>query len=602
MSVHPRINDSEIPSSDAIFGKALTLVERSCAAEMIEQWRSEDVPLTPRRANALPYTVKGLLVALACVTLRRSEPTLRTVYRTLLDFNEIQLQFVGIDPESLAPVRIDARRSLASFRDWVTRALECMDSAPDQPAQGIPVTEHDKILRQRTPEDREDFARAAERLSIVINRLVAGSIDPSHYSGGRGDVVVDETILDTSQAYPYRDGKKHRSAVYCGGYYRRDADHILNNDTPDKNGKSSKTKMIKKAGWGLGVTAVSSVGPPGAMHTRPTLFTGIAIHPPTSGSLEGLDEAIKHHKANRLDSRPIAAGARWPTLTFDMGYLKDGLPEWQIAQRYAAVFRYPERWNTDYQSADPTGKQPHGPGPIQLAGNWYCPTAADISLGKKYVRPLRDVGDNDDWDAHNQRLSQLLPRLMGVDRRPVMRNVRRGRTAEGEVPEQAMKMVLTCPAAIGNVRCSRWSNPATADRIDLPLVEPPEGTPDYPCCTQPTVTVTLSSDQARMQQHSQFSPGSFDHAVHYEAARSLTERRFSVLKTRPSAGLGDLRYGVRREPFIKLVIAVAIAAVNIAEIERFEDGNKDRPESTRVKWRRLHQDLGRTVVRMPNRS
>ena len=63
-----------------------------------------------------------------------------------------------------------------------------------------------------------------------------------------------------------------------------------------------------------------------------------------------------------------------------------------------------------------------------------------------------------------------------------------------------------------------------------------------------------------------------------------------------------LKYGARREPFVKLVIAMAFAVVNTREIDRFEAGNRNRPESIAAKWRRLELDLGQPPIRMPNRS
>lgn len=595
MSVHPSINHPEVHTGDRIFLLAVGIVERSGVTAMIEQWRLERIG-APRGAfrGALPYTVTSLLVALACVLLRAGEPTIRTTFRTLLDFNSAQLARVGIDEADLVTIRSDADRALKSFRNWVDRTVMCLDSAPDQPAERIPVAEHKAIIRTRTPEQVNLYSTAAQRLSTVVNRILAGSIPAEYQQSGRGDVVVDETIIDTADG-TYDLGvtdDRNRSAIYFGGYYRRDYRNRV-----DAEGNP----LTKKRAWGIGVTAVSSVGPPDALHNRPILFTGIAIHPPTSGSLEGLDEAIEHHQRNGFDSRPISRTARWPLITFDMGYLKDGLDRWQFDRKYAAVYRYPEHWRRDFESvpAQPGGVKP---GPVQLSGAWYCPTAAGISLGKDYVKPLRDVLDTDEWEARERRLRQLLPRLMGVDRRLIERNTRPGRPADGAQPAKAVKMVLSCPASLGNVRCSRWHNPDTEDRLDLPYIEPGPDMPLYPCCTQRSVTITLTDDQRKRQQLSQWAPGSNDHAIYHEAARALTEQRFNLIKSRTVAGLVHLKYGPRREPLVKLIIAMAFAVVNVREIERFEASNRDRPESIAAKWRRLEADLGQAPIRMPNRT
>ena len=159
------------------------------------------------------------------------------------------------------------------------------------------------------------YHSAAQRLSTVVNRIVAGSVPSEYHQSGRGDVMVDENIIDTSNG-TYDLGvtdDRYRSAIYFGAYYQRDCrDHV------DAEGKP----LAKKRAWGIGVTAVSSVGPPDALHNRPVLFAGTAIHPPTSGSLTGLDEAITHHQRNGFDSRSTSRTARWPLITCDMGYLK----------------------------------------------------------------------------------------------------------------------------------------------------------------------------------------------------------------------------------------------------------------------------------------
>ncbi|ACY19400.1 hypothetical protein Gbro_0042 [Gordonia bronchialis DSM 43247] len=595
MSIHPSINHSEVHTSDRIFTQAVVVVNRSGAAAMIEAWRAESVaaPRGPFR-GALSYTVESVLVALACVLLRRAEPTVRTIFRTLLDFTPDQLAQLDIADADLTAIRSDADRALKSFRNRLDRTLACLDSARDQPAVRIPVAQHKAIIRARTPEQQEAYAIAAQRLSTVVNRILAGSIPTEYQQSGRGDVVVDETIIDTSDG-TYDLGvtdDRNRSAIYFGGYYRRDYRNRV-----DAEGNP----LTKKRAWGIGVTAVSSVGPPDALHNRPILFTGIAIHPPTSGSLEGLDEAIEHHQRNGFDSRSASRTARWPLITFDMGYLKDGLDRWQFDRKYAGVFRYPDHWRRDFESvpAQPGGAKP---GPVQLSGAWYCPTAAGISLGKNYVKPLRDVLNKDEWEARERRLRQLLPRLMGVDRRLLERNTRPGRPAEGTQPAKSVKLVLTCPASIGNVRCARWHNAETEDRLDLPYIEPEPDMPYFPCCTQRSVTITLTDDQRKRQQLSQWAPGSNDHAIYHEAARALTEQRFNLIKSRTVAGLVHLKYGPRREPLVKLIIAMAFAVVNVREIERFESSNRDLPESIAAKWRRLEADLGQPPIRMPNRT
>ena len=134
---------------------------------------------------------------------------------------------------------------------------------------------------------------AGERRAEVVNAVVAAWIDPALRAGRRGDLVVDGMIVDLAGPSPEftRQENQTRGAVPAGSYYRRDARHRLD---------SEGNRIAKKRGWGIEVTAVTSVGPVGALHSVPPLFTGISIHKPTSGSLEGLDEAVRFHRLSLI--------------------------------------------------------------------------------------------------------------------------------------------------------------------------------------------------------------------------------------------------------------------------------------------------------------
>ena len=244
-------------------------------------------------------------------------PTVTGTFRTLLDFDAAQLAEVGIDDKALEPMRSNFERAYKSFAGWLDAELECLDSGPDQPASRISVPESRAIERRRTPDQLAAYQLAGDRRTEVVNAIVSAWIDPKLRQGRRGDIVVDGMIVDLAGPSPEftRQEKQKRGAAYYGAYYRRDARHRLD---------SEGNKIAKKRGWGIEVTAVTSVGPVGNLHSVPPLFTGLSIHKPTSGSLEGLDEAVQFHRKAGFDTRPLAANARRPLLVADMGYLKKG--------------------------------------------------------------------------------------------------------------------------------------------------------------------------------------------------------------------------------------------------------------------------------------
>src|SRR5699024_6822392 len=108
-----------------------------------------------------------------------------------------------------------------------------------------------------------------------------------------------------------RDDKARGGAAYMGAYYARDERGV-----PRTAGMPPR---IRKSGFGIGVTAVTRVGPPGVVEAVAPVITGIAIHTPTSGSVEGLCAALDAHVEGGFGGRR-GPRARWPYLVVDMGY------------------------------------------------------------------------------------------------------------------------------------------------------------------------------------------------------------------------------------------------------------------------------------------
>lgn len=89
--------------------------------------------------------------------------------------------------------------------------------------------------------------------------------------------------------------------------------------------------------------------------------------------------------------------------------------------------------------------------------------------------------------------------------------------------------------------------------------------------------------------------------MYFEAARALTEQRFSHLKSVHVTGLRQLTYGPRRDPMIKLILAVAVIASNRESQSNF-DPAKIRGESIDIRMRQLATDLGHEPARTPPRT
>lgn len=587
--------EPEYTLSDNIFGDAVRIIDRSGAAELIDGYYEAARRPGGRPPRGIEYTTRAVLVALLCRIILCRPPTLRGAMATVADFTPAQLSAVGMDRQDCSAAHRDAAGEYQRFHAWWTRRLAPLDPGLGLPARRVTNAAHTEAVAARTDQQCDESDRAAERIRTVINRIVAGSVDEKAPTESRGDLVVDESIYDLAGPGLGLGSKpdKHRGAAYCGRYYVRDA------KTGAIRGPGSGD-AIKKAAFGIGLSAVTRIGTPEGLHSVAPVVVGIDIHPPTSGSVEGLAVAIEHARLNGLDGRR-GGRSRWPFITVDMGYNpKKSFAELLLQQRYSPVARYPKHWNTSYASAKPTGA-PAGaqPGPVQVAGAFYCPAALALLRGHR-TPAMRDLLATQGFRSHDERLARILPYLMGYNSRPFQARSGYGRPKLGVEDATVTKIKLVCPAALGSVKCPLKEQSMLDGPVGVPLANPDWEPNERACCSKSSVTVTLTPDQLRMAQWD-LVPGSWEHSIYFEATRALTEQRFSVLKSKHITSIAELKWGPRREPMIKLILALAVAAANRGS-QRSHDPKRCRPESIDIRWRQLAIDLGRNPTRTPPRT
>lgn len=578
--------------SDKDFHAAITIIDRSRASELIDDFYLANKEPGGRPPGGIKYTIRAFLVA-ALIRVMLAQPvSIARVMTTIGDFTEQQLVAVGMAGEDLGAIHADARAEYRRFHAWLTRRLEPLDPGADLPARRVTNRDHRAQLAARTRENRLASAEATARLRIVINRIVAGSIHDPNPEESRGDLVADESIFDLAGPGPGLGTRpdKVRGAAYCGSFYMRDRDTGTVND-------SGPVRSISKSGIGIGLTAVTRIGHPDAIHAVPPVVVGIDIHPPTSGSVDGLRTALDHARRNGFDNRP-GGRARWPYLTIDMGYNgKHGFPELMLEYEYAAVARFPKHWTTRSVAADCPGSRPSGP--IQINGAFYCPAVLEVT-GTHPVPKMRDLLAAKHFRSHDEYLARTLPFLMGLNSRPYQARTTRGRPRLGAPTPTATKIDVVCPAALRSVACPLKPDSLTDGPVGVPLAQPTWAAHEKKCCTNASTTVTLTSDQLRLAQWG-LVPGSWEHALYFEAARALTEQRFSQLKSRHVTGLVDIKSGPRRQPIINLILALAVAATNDRS-QRSHDARRAREESIDIRRRQLARDLGHEPTRTPPRT
>lgn len=596
-------NDPKYIVTDSVFDQAHAVIIKSGVAQTIQDYYRKSIHNGGRPSNGIEYTPTAVLTALLIRCLIGLPYSMRGAMETIGALSPTQLAAVGMGGQDCTAIHTDAAREYKRFhRYWFLR-MQPLDPDFDLPSQRMTNAEFDAIIAARTEDDRQRSRLADARLNTIINDLLAGSIDDPRPANCDGDVVVDETTINTVgfDTTLGTRSDRYRAASSCGRSWKRGYDYAMKDaDATENNKPASGEQRLKSAGFGVGATFVTRVGPRDALHTQPPLFIGMAVHYPTSASVEGLATALDHAHRTGVDARPENNRCRWPLLTADMGYNdKKGFPELMIATGYSPVVRYPQKWNLTFVSANPPGTPDKtAPGPVQHAGAFYCP-AAGQRLVDHDTPKTEELLKHGGFRKHDQRLRMIYPFLMGHHSRPTLAEIRHGRPAIGQQPDKGVKIRLVCPAALGLLKC-----PLKPDSLDLPdqipQAEPTWSAETFACCANSSVTITLTADQLRLAQW-ELIPGSWEHTLYFEAARALTEQRFSQLKSPFVAGLADLITGPRRTPMIKIAIALAAATVNIYS-QRHHDPNANRHESIDIRWRHVGQDLGYPPIRMPRRS
>lgn len=571
---------SECVIAAELFNYAHQLVWESGVAELIDDQHPHCGGAVGRRPQGIAYTNTAVLVLLLIRVVMKRPPTLTGILQMITELTPAQLAAVGMHNQDCSRIWRQRHAEYTRFTSRWTRRLMPFDSWADVPAQRMTNGEHRARLDRRTDEQREHAQRAARLLHLAINRLVAASVEDKNPDGCRGDLVVDG---------------KMRGAVPSANYHVRDRKFVRSDGT-------GTTRQITYAGMTLEMTALTRIGKPTAMHPVAPVFIGIAIHYGTSGSPQGMADALEQAEANGLTGRPQGCRARWPFMTSDMAYnAKDGTADILLKHRYNFVGRFPEGWGIECPSTKPAGEpasEPE-PGALQWAGAFFCLAVLALIKGHRTPR-MEHLLNNDQFRLHDKRLRRILPYLMCYNSRPFYALSGHGRPGLGGSRKQVVKVKLVCPAAMGNVACPLKPESMKYGRHGVPVAEPTWHAHERGCCAKSSVTVTLTPEQFKRAQWD-LVPGSWEHAVYFEAARALTEQRFSHLKSAHVTGLRQLTYGPRRDPMIKLTLAMAVVASNRESQANFDPANF-REESIDIRMRQLAADLGHEPARTPART
>lgn len=562
--------------SDDTFAIAYELVKRAGVASMLRRWQREDgIEDRSDRTSYPRFTVEAVVVVVYLLISVGVTVTIAAIVRATYALSDAQLGRVGMVLTAADRERFrrpaEHRREYHRVWAWLAGQLRPIDPAPDLAARRCTNAEHRSRLSARDSRLADDIRCRVDRGQALIDAIVHASIDWPAMGGYRGDMIADETIIPTAATTHGLGARPNarRSAATGSGYYQREYDYNLS--TSDNSGAGAA--RVVKRGYGIGVTAVSAVGPIRTPNLVPRVIVAIRIHPPTAGSGQALVSCLDTIDRNDDIPKP-ARRQRNRTITVDMGYIgKRAVSEALLERRIDAIHAFPQRRGKGgtmttnaytYPSTWPpdddwTQHNRCDPGPIMAWGEFYCPAAADL-LGANPTTRRRVLAERrGGFAAHDHMLAQRSPFIMGRLSRPYRSDTKRAARRPGEARDQRWKIDLQCPAIQGRVACPF----VEGDDIEpgsVPTARPAWLPEDKRCCHS-QVTVTLTEQQIKSFQPA-LTPGTWEFASVLEGRRGLTEQRFSHLKNPSVSGLRALNYGPRREPLMLLHVALAVAVSN----------------------------------------
>lgn len=586
-------------ASAGLFEEALTLVERSGAADLIDSAATAARGPGGRRPQGATYTAVALLVALYVRTDIGQVATISGIHSTILrGLTSSQQRRLDLDPEAL---RRDAETaSYQRFYSWVRTLLAPMDAHAHQPARRVRVTERRERDAALSPQERDALDQAQHLTDQIVDAIVAASILDQLPDMYEGDVVVDETTIRTSKRGPGQGVRDEDRAPASPGavVYARSRGVVDDSGT-------TVGHTTTETGCGVGVTAVARVGPPGRMRAMTPLVTAITIRGVTSGTPEYVGRALEAHRNAGFDPRTTrrrAKNSRQPYLIADMGYnVKRSWSSMLLQHHYDPVVRYPETWTRRRPTQRPGGpstEHPGGPGPIMIEGALYCPYAAHLPAQSLAVR-YESVLSSGSVAEHDALIRARHDLLMGTNGRLKVARPP-GRPRSDTPAPTRVTLPVVCPADQGRVRCPLRPESQRVDPADAVTITPDWDADHFECCSRMHTTITLTDDQARDCQP--LPGGSWEHMLTFEAYRARTEALFSRAKNRSMGGITSLNEGPRRNPWLALTIAIGFAVTNMRAQAGRDTDAVEAGDTITERWKELQMTLGYAPAKLPPRT
>ena len=566
---------------------AAALIDRSGCVALLDTWLKEDDERTTSSGTGA-YPIRALLIGLYLLIVTR-QPISWASLLQLFWFQLDREQAVSLGLEgTIDPAR---QRWLMTYADdvdatWPRDALRAQQSeyarltrSLDRMFSTIRWSPHDRTgkktngtLKQRmralTEEDLAALQIKKDRHDLLINTLIAASVDRAAMAPHRGDIMFDEVVIQVAKTL----GNTGTSA------------NRLHAGNPDAGWWQKGDKDTPR--WGHGATFIMATHRPGQKRI-PTVVVGMSLGKPTGGSTAETLLAVDEAQRSGL-LQPWTGRGKSHYAIADMGFThKDGLNKALVERGYYLVQDYPERLgrrsviSRPSQASDTTGGQSStavvtNTGPTLFNGVLICPGFDPVTLTA--FDPLPANASKAERNEHEQREKQLLAGRMPTNGRPeVARQGGRGRPRADAEQGVGMRIQAQCPAAALQCRCPLVPESMELD-AETPTVPRPPRLDNLPyVCAKTTSPVLLTDKQ--FKQYGRHLFGSTDHQTLYSYARSLNEQWHSQLRADHTGGIDGNVFNTLGIERIGVIIALAVAETNQAMQRSFRQRHRPNDHS-----------------------
>lgn len=549
--------------------RALALIDAAAVVPLMETWISEASaisakPFPPRAVSYSPRAVLAGILVLITTCQPISWAALLQLFWCQLSRDSLvalgldetvgvarQVRFIALAAQDSPAWPKDARRQLNSEYQRLIRSIDVIFD----PLRWSPHSRRKKQTNQQLLhtvlglglEQKRTLQQCRERHDLVVNKIVAASVEKELLQDYLGDIMFDEVVIQVAKANGStgtRPRKKHTGNPDAGWFRKGERDHPR---------------------WAVGATFIMSAH---RKHEKriPIVVLGMSLSKPTGGSVAEVQNALRFIQEEGL--LPVRHGkARSRFVMADRGFTnKNDLNEYLIDNDYYLL--------QDFQS-NVNIRRPLAEGAVLFNGILICPGFAPLT-DRPLLPPARDAGENA-LKEHQQRTDHLLAGRMHPNGRPrKATRSGRGRPRKDEIPSADHRLEVVCPAAAGQCKC-----PAVPSTMELsptlPTVLVPPNVLNPPkVCTSTNSTVLLGP--AELKQYGVTLFGSVRHTELYGHARSLNEQWHSQLRASQTGGIDDAFFytlGIER---IGVIIALAVAETNVQMQRSFRE-KSGGPES-----------------------